>query len=257
MKCHACHYELSVDDNFCEHCGQKVQRHDEIIEAARAESAGTIEEREPEQEQGNADFDQVKENLYNYWTFFLTALKSPFNAASAITGTKNQMIYGIITIALVAIILPLIFTSIVSTLSPWSPDVPVVSPIIYLLIFLALTIGGMFVVVKMGKSSVSFQRLVASFGSMMVIPLAILILSLLLTLVNVLSLGIIFLFAAMTAFNLAIVYTVHLFLKDSTGGLDTFYGALIVLTLLAVILYVFGESLTTSFLNDLESMNMF
>ncbi|AXF55252.1 zinc ribbon domain-containing protein [Salicibibacter kimchii] len=254
MKCHACSYELSADDNFCENCGQKVHQHAEAIETARAESASTIEEKD--QGSGNVDVDKVKEELSSYWTFCLNALKSPFHTASTVDGSKHLMIYGIITIVLAAIAMPLIFSSIVSTLAPWGVDMPVASPIFYILIYFALTIGVIFVVAKLGKSSVSMQQTIASFGSMMVIPLVILILSFIMALMNVLSLSFIFLGMAMTAVNLAIVYTVHLFLKDSTGGLDTFYGALIAIAVLAIILYVFGESIATSFVNDLDPTDM-
>ncbi|SDI41524.1 hypothetical protein [Natribacillus halophilus] len=131
-----------------------------------------------------------------------------------------------------------------------------VSPFFYILIFNALIIGAIFVVAKIGKSPVSIQQAIASYGSMMVIPLAMLILSLVLAMLNVFSMTLSFLLLAFAAFNVAILYTVHLFLKDSKGGLGTFYGALIVLVLIAVIFYVFGESIATSSLNHLDPMDM-
>lgn len=240
MFCSNCGKEIEAGAAFCPHCGASTSTESHTV---NGETVSTT----------NQSLEKAKDISKNYFGFVMDHLKAPLRHGFSVN--KTQWINGLITLIIFLLFSGLstyLFTrSVVRAydifgLSKTSFLDSMILPMLYMAITLAIIMAVIFVVAKLMKSNVSYQDVVARFGTLMLLPTVLMILTFVFTL---LKLGTLVAFAS-AGYGLtwicAIVLTVYSYGKEDNGGLDAYYGILITFLALTIALYLFGETLLRS-----------
>lgn len=269
MNCLKCGHHNDTDARFCESCGANIQAENGTQpkpvmykeEAAAAQAAST---NTGQIGNSQAYIEKTKTVSKLYFSYFLSALKSPVQAA-ANTGKEN-LINGIITIVLFALLIPLMsYFALKSAFSSYgggwfTPDISfgavVIKPLFVLLIMLALVVLIIFGAVKLGKSSAGFLDVLARFGTFLVVPTSFFVLALLISLIGSVYFAF-FLLLGLTGFSVVIPLIIYSYKKQSNGGLDAFYSILLSYIAIAIVFMIIGDAALENIEEMFDYMNPF
>lgn len=263
MYCNNCGVEGKVGNKFCKECGTKFSVPTEQVASipSQSEVAATLEttsqqqdyvtshssvEKEKTSVQTDEYVKKGKEFAKSYMDFAKVALKNPSQRAKDITGVKQNFVLSIVTIIFVSLFLPLIMTINVSTASRGYVEAKVMQPFLYIIVFIAITAFVLFGVGKLTKSQTTFQDVAAKFGTLLIVPLLLLLASFVLSLLKIISISMLFFFIAILAVTVAIIQLVQILVAKGAKKVDPFYASLATLLILAVVIYLFGENMMNS-----------
>ncbi|MCT2346597.1 zinc ribbon domain-containing protein [Niallia taxi] len=269
MNCVKCGHRNDNDARFCESCGANLQAEIEsnpnpILHKEEATAAHVSSSNPNQPGNSQAYIEKTKAVSKQYFSYFLSALKNPVKRAGN-TGKEN-LINGIITIVLFALIIPLMsYFALKSAFNSYgggwfTPDISfgavVIKPLFVLLILLALVALIIFGAVKLSKSSASFLDVLARFGAFLVVPTAFLLVALIISLIGSYYF-VFFLLLGLTGFSFVIPLIIYSYSKQSNGGLDAFYGILLSYIAITIVFMIIGDAALDNIEEMFEYMNPF
>ncbi|MGD7007049.1 hypothetical protein [Metabacillus sp. 84] len=241
MTCSVCSTQQQ-DGSFCGSCGA----------ALMGGNAAAVQPAAP-----NAYVQKGKELSGLYFSYFARALKSPVKAAE--NATQRDFTNAVITMALYALILPLIAFIIANRQSfirvPF--ETVVLMPAITLFLIVAVMAGAVFACLKMARVNTRFSESSAVFGTYLIVPVALFAAALFSTFIQADSLAGIFAGLGLAGFFLALNYTLTNFKSRSNGGLDLFYAGLILNIIFTIVMYVVGKGVLEAIEDSLSNSFFF
>ena len=214
-------------------------------------------------QQPNRYIESTKKISKMYFGYFLQVLKQPF--ASTHNVGAEHLINGIITMVLYAFLIPFtLYFFIKNTTNSIdsffgtssSIEVPfgdvVLKPTLAFIIFIFLIFLFTFVSIKLGRSQASFQEALARFGSLLIPIVAILLVSLVMSLLNIKLFIVFLLLALLGSIFLIPTLVIASFKQHSAGGVDVIYGTFITYILTFIAFAIMGDMLVSSLMRAIE-----
>ncbi|MFZ4451710.1 zinc ribbon domain-containing protein [Salibacterium aidingense] len=249
MTCSSCGKTWEEDAAFCIYCGAKKEGQHAKEETQKEMAATTAAT-----DGSNAAVSFGKD----YLSFAKNSLLTPTQTSTRVTA--QEWIFGIVSLLLFILLLPLTTFTYISKISMGMVQVSfgsgVLQPIFVLLILFAILLGIMFGGLTLMHSNTTFQKLIATYGSLMTAGAALLVASLLLALINVISLSVILLMISLSVAGTAVV-TSYFHLNKVHRGLDPFYASLSTFFVMAAVSYFIAESIVREMLSQVGWMNFF
>ncbi|GAA0362174.1 Yip1 family protein [Bacillus horti] len=196
------------------------------------ESTGSDNDKKADQFQ--AYVDQGKKIGKNYFSFFVQAIQAPTKAS---VRHHESFSNAIVSLALITLLIPTImylqFRPLLQLASmfgggPSPAGTLFFRPLLYIALLVTVIVFIIFGITKLMKVQYSLQQIVARFGALLIAPIGILIVSLLLSVmqlgwgVPVAGLGILLIF-----FSAA--FTIYSFRHPNEEGLDPYFGIILLL----------------------------
>ncbi|SES90296.1 zinc-ribbon domain-containing protein [Oceanobacillus limi] len=256
MHCTQCGAQVDQDSKFCINCGGKINQEHAAASQNEAKNPAHSEQQTKNNKQ-NQYVEQGKEIGRNYIQFIPQALKRPFTASQKVSESDN--INGIITLVLFSLLLPLYTFTIAKKISPDFIEVPffetVLKPLVFILIFFAILVGIKFGVSKLLNAELSYIRILTIFGSLMVLPTSLLLVSLLFLILSINVFSAILLFVALglvSISSIATIFSIKTFARDDKG-IDVVYGIIITNIAIGIILLIIGDSIVGNLIDQIQS----
>ncbi|MBM7539767.1 zinc ribbon domain-containing protein [Amphibacillus cookii] len=267
MKCPKCQATLDEDAVFCTHCGAKVQEetateqapvvHTPASEVNQQDNVETGSQQQAEQQNQtateNAFLATSKDVGQKYWQFALNAIKQPFQTSLRMTDQRDDTINGIITLVLFAFLFALqsylvVLNQTYGFLTPSFWDLGMKS-FFYTVITFALMILITFGIMALFKIKVSYIKTLTHFAALQVLPTAIALVSLLITLLGSYELSNLLIYFSLLIF---LIHTVSQFfvlreVYDHKRKTDVTYMVLLFYVGLYILILLFGELIVASF----------
>jgi len=202
----------------------------------------------------NSQVRQAKQASKQYFGHFIQVLKSPVQVGQATNA--GHMLHGVITFIMFSFILPLIsyfllrsalreysfgFSSLESSVSFGEV---VIKPFVFLLLLIFLVNSVIFFVLKLGKANITYGEVTARLGTFMIPAVAVLLLTLLLSLISAGSAitGLLIGIGVFSWFT-AVCFTIYSLKKDHKSGLDPFYAVMITFVVSLLLFALFGDNI--------------
>ncbi|MEK4566760.1 zinc ribbon domain-containing protein [Alkalihalobacillus sp. FSL R5-0424] len=232
MTCAKCGAALPPESKFCEQCGEPV-----APSTQQTEEASTIE---TAPKAPNETVEKVTALSKNYWTYFLSNLKAP--TQKGFVENQGNVIFATINVALIAFFFAFtLFAQLgfrASSYISLSFSDSFIPGFFFMMIFLAVTIGGLFVTLKVIiNSPINLQAFYSRFGESLVVPVALSVLAFISGLIGVgiltsLFLGLLFI----TIFAIMIMIYQSEVKQASMTKLDPLYGLLALFAVILILL---------------------
>ncbi|MFC0187112.1 zinc ribbon domain-containing protein [Fictibacillus aquaticus] len=252
MVCSNCQHE-NPEGRFCAKCGTMLVGN----EAAQETAAGVHDAAGYQaQQQSNAHLENAKKVTKQYAGYFMSVLKNPYKTASRIEG--DQLINGLITIALYALFIPLmVYIVVESQLGDWA-DLPffdfVVKPTLAYTLFIVLVASYTFAAIRLAKVQASYQAVLARFGSLLIPFVAMFAVALLLALLEMELFSFFLVVGFLSSIFTVPALTILSFKKEQMEeGLDVVHGMILAYVLTFITLYVMSSILVERIVNNLNS----
>ncbi|MFD2706967.1 zinc ribbon domain-containing protein [Salibacterium lacus] len=249
MKCQSCGSEWEEGAVFCVYCGTREGEEQEK-EVSQEQSAATVA--------GAVGKETAASFGKGYLDFVKHGLQTPVKMAAGLT--EKEWVYGLVSLLLFIIFLPLTFfvhlSSIPMGMIQISFGSGFMQPAFILLLLFAVMLAVIFGALKLMHSGTSFQQIIAVYGSLVTAGAVLTAASLLLALIHVVSLSFLFLFVSLSVTATALVTTYYL-LNKTQSGLDSFYASLGTFCVMGAVTYFIAESIVRNILNQMNGMNMF
>lgn len=182
-------------------------------------------------------FQQGAEISKQYGGFFLNALLHPLASSKKID--RAHFLNGIITMVIIAILLPLVLY--IPSLRSAFPDAfgaGYLRPFILVVLAFAVAVFATYGIMRLGKVSADPRNITAKLGTLLVPSTAALLISVIFQIIGLgIGLSGLFLFITVLSFFVAITLLIHQEMSQSTSALDPLYSSLIVNVLFGYILY--------------------
>jgi hypothetical protein len=264
LNCIECGRSNQSDAKFCEGCGTKLLQESSLeprVSTSNEEVAAASSGSTYHTTSGNSQqyIEKGKAVLKLYFSYFLTLLKSPVLVAGKIG--RSELTNGIITIALFALIIPLMTylglrgvleDSLLSVEISFSSFV--IKPFFTLVILLTLVGVIIFGTTKLGKTSASFLDILARFGAFLVVPTGLLLIALLLSLFGS-NYFILFLILGLMSFSFIIPLIIYSLLREEPNGLDVFYCTFLTYIGIIILFTILGEQAFQGIKGMISSFN--
>lgn len=264
MNCIECGKNNQDGAKFCEGCGTKLVSQEENVvgTAAYKEVAATTASQNPSAVgNGQVYIEKGKVISRLYFSYFMSVLKKPVETSEKID--KNELINGIITIALFALMIPLMtYFGLKSAVqnSFYTPEISfsavVIKPFFSLFIFIALVGVIIFGAVKLGKSSAGILDVIARLGAFLVVPTALLAVALVISLIGSYWFAL-FLFLGLMGFSFIIPLIVYSLKREVKTGLDAFYCTFLTYIGIIILFAIIGEQAFQEVERLMNSFNPF
>ncbi len=181
VTCTQCQHNQD-DGNFCEKCGASTNQ--QSTSENNSQQAPNFQQAQPAVEQGfqaNAQpnvpqgqqVEQIKQQSKQYYNYFLEVIKNP---TIALKHEENAFVNSIITLVLFALTLSLSVYFIAKNAMEFAyaadalPFFPLVSRLLFgFLLITAIGLVSAFIVLKIGKHTITFKKLTAEFGGLAVL----------------------------------------------------------------------------------------
>ncbi|MFC0013543.1 MULTISPECIES: zinc ribbon domain-containing protein [Allobacillus] len=254
--CQNCQTEVSEDSKFCTSCGTQLESSTESpVVAAKEESAATADGSST-----NDYAEQGKELAKGYWQHLVHIVKSPMRHGKA--EDESNFVNGLITLVLFSLFIPLTFYFGMKALASsmgmgyFGPSVPFgtmfFKPFFFILLFVAVAVGIIFAVVKPSVKDLHIKSVVGRFGALMVIPTAIMLLSLLIVSLKMFSVFFYVFFLGFIGLFIAATFVIYSYVHNKDKGIDGFYGVLLFYLGTFLYLKIVSENLfINQFLNEM------
>ncbi len=242
MVCKHCGRTIAEDSNFCTYCGTQTQLQ------------GVSPNGGSQHTSKNQYLKHGKNIGASYLNFFLETLRGP--VAMAEKADEKHFINGLITIILFSFIFPLGFYTILRANAPFGKYLPFVEfvfyPFFYFLVFFACLLAVIYLFSQRMNEQGTFQSVIARFGSLLLIPLVLNIVSVLLAMVNVITFTLFLLIFSLVSILICIPLTIYSYKKDKKSDLDVYYAVLISYIVVFILIYIFGESFMLGMVEDFD-----
>ncbi|MFC7682191.1 hypothetical protein [Paenibacillus sp. GCM10028914] len=196
--------------------------------------------------QPNPYLESAKQNSKIYFDYFLKGLKSPL-AVTQRTG-KEQLLNGIISMAIFVILIPLMFYLSLGSVRNYMFESPfvdlVLKPVFWLALFMFLVAVYTFGAVKLSTNpKADLKEVIARFGTLL-IPFIVIALVAFLMLFMESRIGGVFLIISLVGgiFTIPVLVTMS-YKREGIGGLDTLYAILLIYVAIFLTTLILGDSL--------------
>jgi len=263
MHCNNCGAPLESDAKFCTNCGTPVEVAEEVAQntpATEHTSSATADsvKKTVANIQENEYIEKGKVYALNYWGFYKKAIKAPFRTASHMQ-QKDVQTHGLTTLILYALFLPLLMFFMMQTFNSYV-SIPffdvVIKPFLILAAVSALMAAVLFGVGKLMRADVSYRAVLGAYGTLHILPVSLLLLSMILLIFN--NYGLISIIVGLTILVLTTINVSTLFaIKDQLTnkvGLDVVYAIIVSYLALIIIALIVSDSVMGSMLSDFEYM---
>ncbi|MGD6796087.1 zinc ribbon domain-containing protein [Metabacillus indicus] len=269
MVCPNCHHE-NEGGKFCERCGTGLV-HSAANETAAGTEAAAIH---PSAEQAsvsqqNQYIETTKKFSKMYFSFFLQILKNPY-ANSQRVG-KEQLVNGIITMALYSFLIPLMIyfglKGLLSDMSGFGSELMgdemniqppftdiVLKPAFAYFIFILLIATFTFAAVKLGRINTAITDVFARFGSFLIPVVAVLAVGVIMSFLKIKLFIAVLLIGFIGSTFIIPSLIITSFKKGSGEGVDTIYGSLITMVLAFIAIAIMGDMLFESLKSAFEDL---
>lgn len=198
--------------------------------------------------------DSARESSKLYFDFFAKSLKNPVGVAQRIGA--GQMVNGIISIILFALLLPLVI--FIALQSAFRRDIPffdiVIKPMFWIALVLLLVAVYTFGAVKLStKSAVDLREVIARFGALLVPFIVLVLIGFVLILMESRLGAALYSLAMIGAIFTAPAVIMMSYKKDSLRGVDPLYGILLVYAAVMITMMLIGDSVA----NIMQPSSMF
>ena len=204
-------------------------------------------------QQSNRYIESTKKVSKMYFSYFVQVLKQPY--ASTYNVGAEHLINGIITMVLYAFLIPFTLYFYIKENAEklgfdffgliGSTEVSFVEtalkPTFAYAIFILLIFLFTFASVKLGRSQASFQEAIARFGSLLIPIVAILLISLIMSILNIESFFIVLVLALLGSVFLVPALVIASFKGHSNSGVDVIYGTIITYILIFITYSIMEE----------------
>lgn len=255
MNCVNCHHENESHAKFCGKCGTNLL---DGTSSVMKEIAATTSVSHARSQQ-YVEKGKIISKLY--FSYLLTILKKPVTTAKNID--RKELVNGLITIVLFALIIPLMtFLGLKGAFedSYFQIDISiadvVIKPFIVLFVFLAVTSLILFGAVKLGKSHASFTDVLSRMGAFLVVPTALLVVALLISVVGS-AYFIIFLVLGLLGASFTIPLMVYSFKGNDSKGLDLYYCIFLTYIGIIIVFAIIGDRAFQEIEEMISYMNPF
>ncbi|ASN07141.1 zinc ribbon domain-containing protein [Virgibacillus necropolis] len=199
MQCQNC-YQETEKGKFCTNCGALISQDEPVViqETAATEEIEIVAESTTSQEptdpkQSNEIVEKLKASSINFGHFFLTLLKKPNDAKKA---NENDLISGIISIALFALLFAVGYFLVLNSIVSFFGSAPTFTdgflwPFLKLLLLFVVINAITFAGLKFDGAEFSFAKTIAKYGGYLIPFLLLLVAGYILTLIGIVSLGIV------------------------------------------------------------------
>ncbi|WNB92521.1 zinc ribbon domain-containing protein [Bacillus sp. NEB1478] len=246
MVCSKCQHE-NTGGKFCGKCGNSLLA--DVTNEVAATSVPTHSAQQP-----NVHVENAKKVTKMYFGYFMNILKSPYSQSKSI-GTEH-FINGLITVALYALFIPLmVYLGLKDTIGIFH-DSPfftfVVKPSFGYAVFIMLVASYSFAAIKLGKVQVSYQAVIARFGSLLVPFVGMFGLALLFAVLEIKFFVLILFIGFIGSIFTVPALTISSFKKDTSSGLDVVYGTILTYVATFITLGIMANILLEAIKNALE-----
>lgn len=268
MKCPNCNH-VNEEAKFCERCGGKLNN------SATNQIAATTDAHHSNQGSSSTSIylDKTKTAITNYFGYSIQVLKNPYPVSSNLG--KEYFVNALITMILYAFIIPSILyfslkgvlseitsqlegnifgsfiTELTPAITPSFADV-VAKPFFGFVLLIGLVSVFTFTAIKLGKVIVDIKEVIARFGAFLLPFVAILIVSLLLSILKVKFSIAILAVGFVSSLLLVPAFVISSYKKGSKEGLDVLYGSILCYVLTVIVLVIMGNFLFESVLSSLQ-----
>jgi hypothetical protein len=265
LNCNECGHNNQVGAKFCEGCGSKLPVNQEVVSSVTAAyeetAATTAYQNTPAAGNSQQYIEKGKVISKLYFSYFMSVLKKPVQTSEKID--RSELINGIITIALFALMIPLMtYFGLKGAVenSFYTPEISfsavVIKPFFSLFIFLALVGVIIFGAVKLGKSSASLLDVLARLGAFLVVPTALLAVALIISLLGSYWFAL-FLVLGLMGFSFIIPLIVYSLKREQSTGLDAFYCTFLTYLGIIILFTIIGEQAFQELESLIENFNPF
>ncbi len=247
MKCQQCGKENELGEKFCVHCGNNVELTETQAQTAAAQESFAVPSTHPSFGQPTAPSEHfVITKAKGYISYIRQHLRVPTVRSQYVDQTEK--INGIITLVLFAFILPLLLYIPLarSGFTQWIDHAFTtlfLKPLFIVIVLLAILAGVLYGMTQLMKVKVHILDVIARLGSYMVIPTALLLLSLIFSIISADKLMMFTLYFGLLSAGTSISFLIHSYRQAQSDGLDPFYGVILTYLALGIVLYLFGDSL--------------
>ncbi|PAV28300.1 hypothetical protein CIL05_16825 [Virgibacillus profundi] len=213
-----------------------------------------------QQQQGQQTTTALKSGLAQYWAYFLSLIKNP---TQAFNSNENHFVNGLVTLVLFAITFSLSLYLLANSfmkaalggfMSTGLPFFAVNSRLVFVaIIALVISFGSAFIMIKTVKNQESFKAIIAQYGSLFVPFTALNIIAMVGGIMASIQLTV---FPLVLSTSLSLVFLPVLFVYEKASKINNqgqkVYFAFATILLISLIYYIFGESILTNMVEDLE-----
>lgn len=274
MNCKNCGAPLESDAKFCTNCGTPVEQ--SVNEQAQTQTEQTSFDStapsNPQPETSTTDtvkqtLSTIQENEYvekgkvyaiNYWGYAKQALKAPFKTAKKMQDPDIQL-HGMTTIGLYAFLIPLLAYFMLKTFESYLIisffDV-VIKPFVIIAIFSLVMVGVLFGIGRLMKVNVSYKAVLGAYGTLHILPVALLLLSMILFIFNnygLITIVLTFVLLITTTINVSVLFALKSQLAEEIG-LDVVYGIILSYIALVVLILIVGDSIMGNMMMNIEDI---
>ncbi|MCG7313974.1 zinc ribbon domain-containing protein [Priestia flexa] len=278
MQCLNCGHH-NDGGKFCVKCGKKLEAVAAQQAAAGVEGVPTQQPAQQQPipnysqqqvpQQPNQHVENAKKISKLYIGYFMQGLKNPTATAQGVRG--EQFINGLITMILFAISIPLtvffgwnaiiektalianekfsggfeshvIKLKVNDVIRPEFVDLFFTNAL-FCILWVGIIGGAVFVAIKLGKVNVTFQDVFARFGTFLIIPASLLIISVVLAILKIDLFLYVFALGVLGIF-FAISLAIASFTKGQTSGMDGIYGTVIAFVVTLVLFILLSQSIS-------------
>lgn len=185
-----------------------------------------------------------------YFRYVLAVLKKPAQVGT--TAGQAQFLNGIITQSLLTFLIPLMsYVAMLSLPSFIRPSFfgTALRMWFYLILMMVCVNGVIFLFAKLGKSGASIKDVAGRLGTLLVLPLTLVLVAFVAALIRLSDLASLALGFGLLGLLAAIVLTLYTFKKESAQpeqGIDAFYGIMVTFLILLIVFYLIGRSMVFS-----------
>ncbi|WP_226037816.1 zinc ribbon domain-containing protein [Aquibacillus saliphilus] len=248
MNCNQCGSTNNKSAKFCGECGTELvsiesKTDDNQVDSSDQKSGKPAEGLSFESE-SIEDGNTVAERFLN---FVAESVKGPMRASRKVT--KDNLISVLITHVLFAITLSLFIYFMSNSFGDTFlglAQIPfifvVVTLFFFILIYLAVYTGIVFGIAKIMQVDTSYTQVMVRLGVFIVIPVVLLVLAIIFYLISATTFSFILFGFAVFLFFVSSFLTIFSVMEDSTVGLDFYYGLILTIIAISIILFILGDS---------------
>ncbi|NGP45405.1 zinc ribbon domain-containing protein [Bacillaceae bacterium SIJ1] len=256
MICPYCGKENTDDVTACSRCGRLLQSHqidndtmdqEQVDDQTLTKEENTTFDQQQTVKNHNPYVEKGKKTAKHYGQFLSRVFRAPLTTAQQLD--KNDMINGVISIVVFALLYALSMSAFFTSIDFFDPGFVTgfLKPFIFILLFAALSTLAIWLISLLQNANVDFLIVIARLGALSSVSSALLILSLLALVIQSVGIFTILLLFSLFSFILAACFILVSFKTKGSPRMDYFYAIL----LLAIFQFVLFSRLLNDYISNL------
>lgn len=244
MYCKTCGNKMADNEVVCSRC-EAQNKIDEAIDGSdRLQSSGAeVLSRDLSVVQNNEFVAKSMAYAKDYFQYFLRAMKQPFKVSQDMAEPNVQM-FGIVTVGIFSFLFPLLLFFMLSFFKPSFTDM-VLIPFLTFAAIAAAVVGVLMLVGRWMKSGVSYKEVFGAYGTLYVLPVALLVVSFFAVLIKnyyLFGLMVMLIVLASSVVNAGVLFSIRSQMKEEPA-IDMIHAVLGSYLVTAVLFSILGNTL--------------